>query len=591
MQDTHAEQSLLNLGMSRRTALRLLVSGGSMAILAACSASTTAPAAPTSAAAAAPTAAPKPTSAPVATTAPTAAPVAAAKPTLAPAPTTAPAQASAGAAGTLNVALSDLATENLDTILAAPNLNVVPLIYEPLLQYDDKGNLVPWLAESWEMSPDGLTWTFHVRKGVKFTNGDDLSADDVKFSIERYTSEAATSAWSPMHRQTVDTIEAPDPYTVIVHSKSPPYVFYPDAIAGTWIHPKKYFDQVGLDTFSKEPVGTGPWQLTKFTPSVSAELAVNRDYWGPAFNKPAFDNLVLFNTPEESTRIAMLKRGEADVVGVNWDNAVTLRDGGFQLRQTRASTLPCLFTIGYWAQPGPTSDPQVREAMDIAINRQELCDSFFKGFAKPGAGNFAITELHYGFDPVWYSTPYDPARAQQLLQAAGYPGKFRDPTIQIFTVSQTGWEPDFLQVIAGYWQAVGIQTQLVPMDFTAMRNGWVAPDPKMMGGIATWIGIGGGAAGNSMPAQQNNMTSKGVNQVAQDPQLDQMFFDMVAELDPNKRLDDWHQVQQKDYSLHSCVGVCRVFDQYAVSDKVGDWTGMDYAADALIMGLAGIQHR
>ena len=75
------------------------------------------------------------------------------------------------------------------------------------------------------------------------------------------------------------------------------------------------------------------------------------------------------------------------------------------------------------------------------------------------------------------------------------------------------------------------------MDFTAMRNGWVAPDPKMMGGIATWIGIGGGAAGNSMPAQQNNMTSQGVNQAAHDPDLDKMFFDMIAELDPNKRLE------------------------------------------------------
>ena len=189
------------------------------------------------------------------------------------------------------------------------------------------------------------------------------------------------------------------------------------------------------------------------------------------------------------------------------------------------------------------------------------------------------------------STPYDTDRAKQLLQDAGYPGKFKDPTINIFTVSQVGWEPDFLQVIAGYWQGAGIQTQLVPMDFTAMRNGWVAPDPKMMGGIATWIGIGGGAAGNSMPAQQNNMTSQGVNQSAHDPDLDKMFFDMIAQLDSNKRLDMWHQVQQKAFSLHSIEGICRVFDQYAVSDKVGEWTGLDYLADALIMGLSGVQHR
>jgi len=331
--------------------------------------------------------------------------------------------------------------------------------------------------------------------------------------------------------------------------------------------------------------------LSKFTPGVSAALGANKGYWGATNNKPVWDNLVLLNTPEESTRMAMLKRGEADVVGVAWDNAVALRDQGFQLRQTRASTLPCLFLIGYWMQPGPTSDPRVREAMDIGINRQELCDSFFKGFAKPGAGNFAMTDLHYGFDPIWYSVQYEPDRAKQLLQDAGYPGKFKDPTINIFTVSQVGWEPDFLQVISGYWQAIGIQTQLVPMDFTAMRNGWVAPDPKMMGGVATWIGVGGGAAGNSMPAQQNNMTSKGVNQVAQDPDLDKMFFDMIAELDPNKRLDKWHQVQQKDFSLHSCVGICRVFDQYAVTNKVGDWTGLDYLPISLIMGLSGVQHR
>jgi peptide/nickel transport system substrate-binding protein len=590
MQATKREQSLLNRGISRRTAMRLIVSGGSMAILAACSGSTPPPstsAPPTSLAPAATTA--------PATVAPTSAPAAVAKPaaaaaTSAPAAVAAPAQPASGAtSGTLNVALADLETENLDTILAQPNLNVLPLIYETLLEYDDKGNLTPWLAESWSMSPDGLTWTFNIRKGVQWTNGDELTADDARFSIERYTSDASQSAWSPMHRQTVASVETPDKYTVVVHSKSPPYLFYPDAIAGTWIHHKSYFDQVGLDAFSKQPIGTGPWQMTRFTPSVSAELAANKTYWGSP--KPVWDKLVLLNTPEESTRIAQLKRGEADVVGISWDNAIALRDAGYQLRQTRASTLPALFFMGYWAQPGPTSDERVREALDIGINRQELCDTFFKSFAQPNAGNFAITDLHYGFDPIWYSTQYEPDRAKQLLQAAGYPGKFQDPTINIYTVSQVGWEPDFLQVISGYWEALGVQTQLVPMDFTAMRNGWVSLDPKMSGGVVTWIGTGGGSAGNSMPAQQNNMTSKGVNQAAQDPDLDKMFLDMIAELDPNKRLDEWHQVQQKAYSLHSIMGIARVFDQYAVSDKVGDWTGQDYLPDALIVGLTGVQHR
>jgi peptide/nickel transport system substrate-binding protein len=270
---------------------------------------------------------------------------------------------------------------------------------------------------------------------VKWTNGDEFTADDVKLTFERYSSEASRSAWSPLHRQTVDSIETPDPYTVVVRAKDPPYVFYPDAVQGTMVHHKAYFDKVGVDTFAKQPVGTGPWILTKYAPATSAEFEPNKNYWGTP--KPAWDKLVLVQVPEESTRIAMLKRGEIDIVGVSNDNAVKLRvTDGFQLRQTRASTIPGLFLTGYWLTNGPTSDARVREAMDLAIHRQEIVDSFFKGFGKPAAGNISLTELHWGFDPVWYSVKYDPARAKQLLQEAGYPGKFQDPVIRIFSVVQ-----------------------------------------------------------------------------------------------------------------------------------------------------------
>src|SRR5207237_6245777 len=131
------------------------------------------------------------------------------------------------------------------------------------------------------------------------------------------------SSWSPLHRQTVEHIETPDKYTLQVYAKDPPYVFYPDAVQGTAIVSKKYFEQVGPEAFAKQPIGTGPWVMTSFTPAVSAQLAANKEYWG---DKPAWDKLNLMQAPEESTRIAMLKRGEADIVGVSNDNAITLRD-------------------------------------------------------------------------------------------------------------------------------------------------------------------------------------------------------------------------------------------------------------------------
>jgi peptide/nickel transport system substrate-binding protein len=511
-------------------------------------------------------------------------------PTSAPASgaTSAPASAGAKTGGTLTVTLSDLGTQNLDVILAATNNNIIYLSYEPLVRYNQNGELIPWLAESWEMSKDGRLWTFKLRKNVKFSNGDDFTSADAKFSIERFVSDQSKSAWSPMHRQTVDHVETPDAYTVQVSAKSPPYVFYADAIAGTTMISKNYFEKVGVERFAAQPMGTGPWNLTSFAQSSTAELEVNKSYWG---TKPVWDNLVVRHVPEEATRIAMLKRGEADIVGVSWDNAITLRGEGYELRQTKASTIPGLFTAGYWLQPGPTSDQNVREAMDIAINRQELSDLFFRGFAKPAAGNFQLTELHWGFDPIWYTIKYEPARAKELLKQAGYPGKFKDPTIKVFSVAQVGWEPDFLQVISGYWEAVGIQTQLVPMDFTAMRGAWVAGDPSEMGGVVTWIGVGSGTASNAMPSQQNTMTSTGVNHGAGDPELDRMFFDTIAELDPEKRLEKWHKVQQKAFSLHSVMGVCRVYDQFAVSNKVGEWNGMTYLSNGLMLGLAGVQHR
>jgi peptide/nickel transport system substrate-binding protein len=365
-------------------------------------------------------------------------------------------------------------------------------------------------------------------------------------------------------------------------------VFYENAVAGTHVISKNHFEKVGLDAFTQQPMGTGPYKLTSFQPSSRAELEVNPSY---RVTKPAWDKLVLLHAPEESTRIAMLKRGEADIAGVNWDNAIALRREGFELRQTKASTVSAVFLPGYWMQQGPTSDQRVREAMDIAINRQELVDSFFKGFGEPGAGNFAITDLHYGFNPIWYSIKYEPERAKQLLSDAGYPGKFRDPTIKLFASSQVGWQPDFIQVISGYWEAVGLRTQIVPMDFTAMRSQWVAGDPALMGGAVPWTGVGSGAAGNQMPAQQNNMTSKGVNHSANDPELDKLFAEMMAELDPKKRLDMWMKVQEMHFHLHTIPGIARVYDQYAVSSKVGEFAGDSHLSNGFYYGLPGVQRR
>jgi len=464
----------------------------------------------------------------------------------------------------------------------------ISLVYEPLLRYDRQGELMPWLATAVTMSEDGRLWTINLRQDVKFSNGDPLTSSDVRFSFERYISPEAKGAWSPTHRQTIDRIETPDSFTVKIYAKDPPYVFYPQTLTGTYIHSKNYFEKVGIDGFQKQPMGSGPWLLTNYAPAATAELDANKGYWG---TKPVWDKLVLRQAPEESTRIALLRRGEADIVSVSIDNAVRLRDNdGFRLRQCGYATIPAYYLPGYWMTSGPTSDVRVREALDTAINRQELVDSFFKGFGKAGAGQIGMTEAVWGFDPIWYSPTYDPERAKQLLNDAGYPGKFANPTLRIFSTTQGafGWEPEYVQVLAGYLQAVGVTTQVVPIDYTAMRSGWIGKDPNIMGGMVPYIG---NSSDTTMASELNHVTSKGVNNSGNDPEVDKNFFAMIGELDPNKRLALWKTVQQQAFALHSVVGLARVYDQYAVSDKVGPWTGLDYLNGGFSLGLTGVQRR
>jgi peptide/nickel transport system substrate-binding protein len=582
--DTTDESLLRARSVSRREFLRaaglagasVTLGGGLAGLIAACGGGTTTTTAATTATTAA---ASTTTAASTATTA-------------AGSTTTAASTATTGAAatgGTLNVAIGNLGSELMDPT-GATESEPLYFVYESLVDKDANGNLIGWLAETFDMSSDGLLWTFNLRKGVKWHNGDPFTSADVKFSLERFISPDAKNPWSPMQRQSIDHIEIPDDYTVKVFVKTP-YVFYAEALTGAQITPKKYFESVDLKTYTTKIIGTGPWKLTNYVPGTKAEFDANMDYYG---DKPAFAKLVLDQVPEESTRIAMLQKGDLDIINVKFDNANKLKADGYELRQTHMATTPGLFLPGYWMQDGPTSDVKVREAIDCAINRDEIAQSFFMGYAEAGLGVIGMTESAWGFNPIWYSIKYDPAKAAQLLTEAGYPGKFKDPVVKVFSTTQAQyvWEPDLMQLIAGYLEAVGIKTQVVPMDISALRADWMGKSPNIMGGIVAWIG---NSADTTMAAYQNHYTNgstgapEGVNHGGNDPNLDKLFFQMVGELDDAKRLQDWQQIQEISYNLHSILGLVRVHDQYAVSKKVGAWNGKDWMQYGFERGMNGVQ--
>ncbi len=230
------------------------------------------------------------------------------------------------------------------------------------------GNLMaPSLAESWSESPDGLVYEFQLRKGVIFHNGDPLTAEDVAFSFQRYKGAAANE-----FKSRVKEVEVVDPHRIRFHMKEP----WPDFMAnyGTpatgaaWIVPKAYIEKVGADGFKKHPVGAGPYQFVSQDPGVGLVLEANERYWRKV---PEVKRLVLKSIPEDTTRLAMLKRGEADIAyGVLGAVAEEIqRDPNLKLVPLLGTVTQWVDFFAQWDPKSPWADVRVRRAANYAIDR------------------------------------------------------------------------------------------------------------------------------------------------------------------------------------------------------------------------------
>src|SRR5713101_4225711 len=186
---------------------------------------------------------------------------------------------------------------------------IIYALHDALVKPMPEKAMAPGLAESWSRSPDGLVYEFVLRKGTRFHNGEPVTAEDVKFSFERYRGISAK-----VLKEKVAAVETPDPRRVRFRLKQP----WPDFMAfyatpatgAAWIVPRKYVERVGEDGFRKAPVGPGPYKFVSFTPGVELVLEAFEGYWRKT---PSVKRLVFKADPDASTRLAMLTRGEVDV--------------------------------------------------------------------------------------------------------------------------------------------------------------------------------------------------------------------------------------------------------------------------------------
>jgi peptide/nickel transport system substrate-binding protein len=372
-----------------------------------------------------PTAKPAQPAAPAATAAPAAAkPAADARPTAAPAsaPTTAPAASKPAATKQRdNITIAVAGEPNsLDTTNELGNVGVRMhyVFHDTLIRRDffDGNKLVPSLATSWKRLDD-LTLEVKLRDGVVFHDGSKLTSEDVKFTFEhildpQYRSEATG------YFAVLDKIEAPDPGTVRLKTKAPdPLLEQRLASYGSWILPKAAVEKTTWDNFVQAPVGAGPYKFVEWKHEAQMIAEAHGQYWS---DQPAAKRLTFRLIPETSTRVAALLAGEIDIMtNLPPDQVETVEgDGGTYVKAVPLANAHVLRynTVSF----PPLADARVRQAMNLAIDRETLVKSLWRGRATvPNGFQFAG---EFGSNPDRPKIEFNPDKAKSLIQAAGYKG-------------------------------------------------------------------------------------------------------------------------------------------------------------------------
>jgi peptide/nickel transport system substrate-binding protein len=387
--------------------------------------------------------------------------------------------------------------------------------------------LAPSLAESWSVSPDGRVYEFVLRNGVRFHTGDPVTAEDVKFSFERYRGAASKTL-----KERVAAVETSGATRVRFRLKEPwPdfLTFYSSATGAGWIVPRSYVTKVGDEGFKKAPIGAGPYRFVSFTPGVELVLEAVDQYWRKA---PSVKRLVFKTIPDPSTRFAAIKRGEIDVS--YWMTASLgeelRRTPGLTLKPSLANNSYWVYFVDQWDPKSPWHDRRVRLAANHAIDRQAINQAETLGFSRM---NYSLIPSHFEFFWQPPAITYDRARARQLLAEAGYPNGFDAGDFTCDSVHAGIAEP-----VANDLQAAGIRVKLRPLERASYNKGQVEKTFRNL------VLSASAAFGNAPTRIEAFVAAGGAYVYGSYPDIDGLFREQATELDRKRREATLHRIQR-----------------------------------------------
>jgi peptide/nickel transport system substrate-binding protein len=487
------------------------------------------------------------------------------------APTAAPA-APTSTNQTLTIALADVPREQFDPSRGTATAKVYQsLMYDWLIgaQPTGKFDKSVGVAKEWAYSSDGLTFTVTVRDGITFWDGSPLTADDVVFSLQRILDPKATSSGSATMRSVTASVAKAGTDTVELKLKRT-YLFLPQLLSRLGVTDgaivsKKYFETVGEAQFASKPMGSGRYKVAS-SDGTTYTFERNEKYWLGV--KGRFAKIVMQNAPEEQTRLALLQRGDADIVGLSAQAASTLKGDGIKVAVQPGKANLSVNYHEQWKPENPLSDARFREALNLSINRKEMLDTIFFGRGDL-AGVPQLGPTHIGFDASKFRKyEYDPARAKQLIAQTGYPANPVQLDVYQYTWPGVPELPQVMEAIAGYFKAVGVNVRLVKTDYNTLRDAW--------GKFNVGAAVAGNAADNR-PVYPIELvwSSGGSLSYTHDPKLDAL----ITAWSTSRTVPDAERALQavaayvRDNNIGTSIMI--VATLYGLGKNVAPWDGLE----------------
>lgn len=352
---------------------------------------------------------------------------------------------------------ADSASMDMTTVFDNDSIWVGEQIMETLYMVKNDGSgAEPWLATGYDLSSDKLTWTFHLRKGVKFTNGQDVTSADVKFSLDQ--TRAAKQGWAFID-SAIDRVDAPDPSTVVIHTS---YAWAPLlsdlSLFANAIIPKDYAGQT-KDAFYQHPIGTGPFKWGHWDRGRELQLVRNDSYWQPG--KPYLNSVTWSVVPDDNSRVLQLRGGQANIVEFPaWSQVKQLQSEQGIVMKLFPSTKEEYIILN--ENQKPLDDVHVRRAISYALDRKAMVHASVFGYGQPGNSLLAPADQYY--DKNAGGLQYDLAAAKRELAQSSVPQGF---TITLLMSSGNVEQSADAQIMQQELQSLGITLNLKPEDPTS----------------------------------------------------------------------------------------------------------------------------